>query len=142
MESDDPVAPFIGTWDLVDWRIVDPSGDVTFPWGEDPRGQLVYTREGRMSAHLMGSFAESDGGSGGLQDLSYWGSFSVDPDAEIVTHHVDGSSVPSWVGSEQARSFEFLGEDRLLLSAALGSSGGGAASPHRLTWVRVQRPIR
>lgn len=157
MESDDPVTPFIGTWDLVDWRIVDPSGEVVFPWGEDPRGQLIYTRTGRMSAHLMTAPPESENGSGpgagedggdgtedgGVrQDLSYWGSFIVDPDARTVTHRVTGSSASSWVGSNQVRGFEFLGEDRLLLTAPQGSSAGGQGAPHRLTWVRVRPPAR
>lgn len=141
MESDDPVAPFVGTWDLVDWRIVEPSGEVVFPWGEDPRGQLVYTREGRMSAHLMASPPDPADGSGGRRDLSYWGSFSVDPDAETVTHHVTGSSAPGWPGSDQIRSFQFLGADRLLLSAPRGPSSG-ATAPHRLTWVRVRATDR
>lgn len=156
MERDEAAAPFLGTWDLVDWRIVEPEGEVIFPYGEDARGQIVYTDDGRMSAHLMGlpdpesgpdggsGSPRSDGEDGGaredgpFQSFSYWGSFTVDPAAETVTHHVIGSSSRSWVGSDQVRGFEFLGEDRVVLTAPRTLPDGSTGAPQRLTWVRVR----
>lgn len=142
MESDDPAAPFLGAWELVDWRIVQPSGEVIFPYGEDARGQIVYTDGGRMSAHLMELSEGSEGSDAaegsGFQSFHYWGDFTVDPDAETVTHHVIGSSSESWVGSDQVRGFEFLGGDRVILTAPRTLSDGSTGPPQRLTWVRVQ----
>lgn len=142
MERDDPTTPFLGAWELVDWRIVQPSGEVTFPYGEDARGQIVYTDDGRMSAHLMRlpDASEATGGSdgGGFQSFHYWGDFTIDLDAETVTHHVLGSSSESWVGSDQVRGFEFLGEDRVILTAPRTLADGSTGPPQRLTWVRVQ----
>ncbi|MFP3948074.1 MAG: lipocalin-like domain-containing protein, partial [Longimicrobiales bacterium] len=95
MERDDPAAPFLGAWELKDWRVAEPSGEVTYPYGEDARGQIVYTDEGRMSAHLMRPPDESEASDGdeeeGFQSFHYWGTFTVDLDAETVTHHVLGS---------------------------------------------------
>ena len=83
MESDDPAAPFLGAWELVDWRIVQPSGEVTFPYGEEARGQIVYTDGGRMSAHLMqlsdGSEGSADVDGSGFQSFHYWGDFNRKP---------------------------------------------------------------
>lgn len=142
MESDDPAAPFLGAWELVDWRIVQPSGEVIFPYGEEARGQIVYTDGGRMSAHLMelsnGSEGADDVEGGEFQSFHYWGDFTVDPDAGTVTHHVIGSSSESWVGSDQVRGFEFLGEDRVILTAPRTLSDGSTGAPQRLTWLRVQ----
>jgi hypothetical protein len=38
--------------------------------------------------------------------LGYWGPFVVDAAAGHVTHIVEGSSNPSWVGSGQVRHYE------------------------------------
>jgi hypothetical protein len=117
---------FIGAWDLIEWRVTDGSGNVRYPYGEDARGQVTYSVDGRMSAHLMRP--PSDPADAPPQYLSYWGTFSVDARARTVTHHVMGSDQANWIGSDQVRGFAFDGGDRLILS--LGSN--------RLTWVRVR----
>jgi hypothetical protein len=119
---------FTGTWDLVDWRTTSAAGEVRFPYGEGAQGQLIYTVDGRMSAHLMNPPA--DPSEAPLQHLAYWGTVTLDVQAGTVTHHVLGSNQANWIGSAQVRAFSFQGDDRLVLS--LGSN--------RLTWVRVRSP--
>ena len=120
--------PFLGAWDLVDWRTTDAAGNVRFPYGEEAQGQVTYSADGRMSAHLMRP--PEDPADAPPQYLAYWGTFSVDPSARTVTHHVIGSDQRNWIGSDQVRGYEFQGDDRLVLS--LGSN--------RLTWVRARSP--
>lgn len=128
--------PLIGTWELVDWRSVDGSGEVTFPWGEDPRGQIIYSAE-RMSAQLM-RLPDSGEGPEGFRDLSYWGTYDLDEENGTVTHHVLGSSSESWVGSDQLRGFRLDGPDRVTL-LVLGRVGEERSSPSsELTWERVR----
>jgi YD repeat-containing protein len=43
----------LGAWRLVSWEARDATGRVTYPLGEDARGQLSYDGSGRMSAQLM-----------------------------------------------------------------------------------------
>jgi hypothetical protein len=117
---------FTGTWDLVDWRTTSTAGEVRFPYGEAAQGQLIYTADGRMSAHLMNPPA--DPSAAPSQHLAYWGAVTLDVQAGTITHHVIGSNQANWIGSEQVREFSFQGDDRLVLS--LGSN--------RLTWVRVR----
>ena len=117
---------FVGAWELVDWRAADAAGTVRFPYGEDAQGQITYSANGRMSAHLMRPPA--DPADAPPQHLSYWGRFSLDADAGTVTHHVIGSDQSNWLGSDQVRQFAFEGDDRLVLS--LGSN--------RLTWERAR----
>jgi Lipocalin-like domain len=116
----------VGAWDLLDWRTTDASGDVRFPYGEEAQGQVTYSADGRMSAHLMRP--PENPADAPRQFLSYWGTFSVDAAAHTVTHHVIGSDQANWIGSEQVRGYVFEGDDRLVLS--LGSN--------RLTWVRAR----
>ena len=120
------VEHFLGAWELVDWRASDGSGNVRFPYGEEAQGQITYTADGRMSAHLMRPPA--DLADAPPQYLSYWGRFSLDAEAGTVTHHVIGSDQDNWIGSDQVRQFIFEGDDRLVL--ALGSN--------RLTWERAR----
>ena len=118
--------PFLGAWELVDWRTTDASGTVRFPYGENAQGQVTYSADGRMSAHLMRP--PEDPADAPPQYLGYWGTFSVDASSQTVTHHVIGSDQRNWIGSNQVRGFEFVTADRLILS--LGSN--------RLTWERAR----
>jgi hypothetical protein len=122
------IDPFLGAWDLVDWRTTDATGTVRFPYGEDAQGQITYSPDGRMSAHLMRP--PEDPADAPPQYLAYWGRFTVDASTRTVTHHVIGSDQRNWIGSNQVRGFEFVDSDRLILS--LGSN--------RLTWVRARAP--
>jgi hypothetical protein len=121
-----PMERFLGAWELVDWRSTDAAGNVTFPHGENAGGQVTYTANGRMSAHLMRP--PEDPADAPSQYIGYWGPFTVDFTAGTVTHHVIGSTQRNWIGSDQVRNFQFEGNDRLILS--VGSS--------RLTWVRAR----
>jgi hypothetical protein len=46
---------------------------------------------------------------------SYFGTFTIDPAAQTVRHHVRGAWYPNWTGHDQVRYFKFDG-NRLLLS--------------------------
>lgn len=120
------VERFLGSWELVDWRTTSGAGEVDFPYGENARGQITYTPDGRMSAHLMRP--PEDPSDEPPQHLAYWGTFSLQAADGTVTHHVIGADRRNWIGSDQVRSFEFVGDDRLVL--ALGSN--------RLTWERAR----
>lgn len=119
---------FVGAWELVDWRTTSSTGTVNFPYGENAKGQISYTSDGRMSAHLMRP--PEDASDAPTQYLGYWGAFSLDTTARTVTHHVVGSDQANWIGSDQVRGFSFEADGSLILSA--GSN--------RLTWVRVRPP--
>ncbi len=46
--------------------------------------------------------------------IGYWGTFSVDMKKAIVIHHIEGCWFPSWIGTNQIRSFHFKGNDLIL----------------------------
>jgi hypothetical protein len=123
-------ARFLGAWELVRWTSVGPDGQTTFPYGENARGQISYTPEGRMSAHLMRPPA--DPSDAPPQHLSYWGTYSVDTAAGTITHHVLGADRANWIGSDQVRRFRFEGDDVLVLS--LGAQD--------LVWRRASHDLR
>lgn len=136
-ESDpgDPAGRFVGSWRLDSWTTAEGADRC----GEDgpPAGQIIYSADGQMSAQLGCPGVEPTVGSDPLtaeqerrrltrQHFSYYGRYTVDPEAGTVTHHVLGSISAGWVGEDRVRAYTFEGDDRLVLDA------GGA----KLVWVR------
>jgi lipocalin-like protein len=127
-EQAGPVAQrLVGAWRMLSFESFDQNGAAR-PGNYDV-GMIVYDASGRMSAHLMHS---SNKASAPLTDdadraaayrryLGYWGPFSVDEAKGIVVHRVEGSSNPSWVGSDQVRHYRLSADGkRLTLSVKNG----------------------
>jgi hypothetical protein len=119
--------PFLGSWGLVSFEEVLPSGEVLKPFGDSPSGSILYQADGRMSAQVsVGSpirFANEDPLRASAEEATaawrtyfgYWGSFKVYAEKGVVVHRVEGSSFPNWMGTEQVRHFRFDGPNRLIL---------------------------
>jgi hypothetical protein len=111
-----------------------PSGEVTYPYGEKLFGRLIYTTEGFMSVFLMNPdrprFASEDPLAGTREEIeaayrgfdAYCGSFTVNMDRATVTHHIQASKYPNWIGTDQVRSFE-IQNNRLKLKADIETGG-------------------
>ena len=141
---------FIGVWKLVSCEFRDKAtGEIQYPFGTTPIGRITYDAAGRMSAQLMDPGRQKVGGSptralpavikeASCEDIramvtgfiAYFGTFSIDEPSRTVTHHVQSSLIPSWVGSDLRRSYEFSGADQLILTAI---SEQGTS---RLVWQR------
>jgi len=129
MKSDSPqsTASFIGTWRLVSYLVIELSGR-TYPyWDDHPIGQLVYTADGHMSAQVydarrspLGVDPESASAESVrplyVGSAAYFGTYSVDTATHRVTHVVEGSWLPDWIGRHLERSYRFVGDDQLELS--------------------------
>jgi len=117
--------PFVGTWQLTSWKNTSRDGVVTYPCGSHPVGYLLYTEDGYMAAEVMDpdrhladaalppepGMAQTPHEKKRLTDqvtfLAYCGTYSYSIEEELMTHSVRASSIPSWVGKDQSRRFEF-----------------------------------
>jgi hypothetical protein len=135
-----PVAQrLVGAWELVNYEII--AADGSRRPGTYDRGQISYDASGRMSAHLMNSANTADQApqtddaraAAYRRYLGYYGPFVVDEAKGIVTHIVDGSSNPSWVGSRQVRYYE-LSADNAKLTLSLRDANG--RTTQSLVWKR------
>lgn len=135
-----PVAQrLVGAWQLVNYEII--AADGSRRPGAYDRGQISYDSSGRMSAHLMNSANKADQtpptdearAAAYRRYLGYYGPFVVDEAKGIVTHIVDGSSNPSWVGSRQVRYYE-LSADNQQLTLSLRDTNG--RTTQSLVWKR------
>ena len=108
------------------WSAQTEDGAVTYPFGEDAEGSLVYTPGGWMAGTLVDparALMSTDDVIGGSETeraaafatyVAYCGTYEVEGD--VVVQRVQMSLFPNWVGSEQKRYFE-LSDDELLLRA-------------------------
>lgn len=129
----------VGAWELVNYEII--AADGTKRPGAYDRGQISYDASGRMSAHLMNSANKAEQtpqtddarAVAYRRYLGYYGPFVVDEAKGIVTHIVDGSSNPSWVGSRQVRYYA-LSADNAQLTLSLRDANG--RTTQSLVWKR------
>jgi hypothetical protein len=95
-----------------------------------------------MSAQLMRSdrptftsgqrASEADRAAAYSSYIAYFGHYTIEPEKGTVTHHVEGGLIPSMVGSDMPRYFEFSKDGKsLFLSVKNGERVVG-----KLRWDR------
>ena len=137
----------INTWQLESFELRREDGTIVYPFGKDPIGRLIYTDAGHFAVQLMKRerivFASGDQLRGTPTEIeasfqsvvAYYGRYSFDELGHTVTHEVEGSLFPNWIGQSLKRRATFE-TDRLELSTE-PTSFDGLNSVGVLTW-RVQ----
>ncbi len=139
--------PLIGGWRLRSWVSIADDGSEARPMGDAPDGLLAYTATGTMIG-IMGPDARprfsTDDVTGGAPEeqaqafgtfIAYGGRYAIDGDT--VTHHVETSLFPNWIGTEQRRRWSLDASRRQLTITSPPLVLGGASRIQRLTWERV-----
>lgn len=133
-----------GTWKLVIFQRLLPTGEWVDYWGEKVEGQLIYTADGYLSVQQMqpgrSVFAADAKVFGTTQEIveafkgyvAYSGRYEVDEEAGIVTHIVECSLFPNWVGQRLERVYQFSDIYLTLVTAPVRGS-----SQARLIWQRL-----
>jgi hypothetical protein len=106
----------IGAWHLV--RIDAPGPDGKFASGPQPKGMLIYTRDGHMSVQLMYPASANTVSNEYVRNgyEASFGGYDVDEAAHTVTHHIQGSITGDLlVGKDLPRRFEFTSEGNLVI---------------------------
>lgn len=132
----------VGSWEMVSFENI--AADGTRRPGAYDRGQIFYDASGRMSAQLMHSSNKADQSpptdearaTAYRRYLGYYGPFVVDEAKGTVTHIVEGSSNPSWVGSRQVRYYELTPDGQQLTLSVRNADGRVTGT---LVWKRSKR---
>ena len=134
----------VGTWRVVRFVDINPSGKVTYPFGQKPRGYVVYDPTGHLSVQIMrvpaqptfvagdddkGTDAEVRGAYDGF--VANFGTYRVDEAHSVVTHVVEGNLKPSYTGTEQPRPFKLDG-DVLIIKVRDKDGSSGIRELHRV----------
>ena len=138
--AEDIADRFVGAFKLVSYVAYDRDGSATPTPYRD--GIIMYDATGHMSVHLMhgdrarpeGTLTDADRTAMYSSYIAYYGSYEVLVANGVVEHHVDGSLIPSLVGTTQVRHFEFEEDgDTLILMVKNGDRVQG-----RLRWERYR----
>ena len=142
-------SPLIGAWKLVAIEERDAQGQLVTPldYGPEPIGLIMYDATGHMSVQAMrrgrSKFASDDVHLATPQQAkeafvgygAYFGTYTVDQQAGLVVHHVEGSLIPNWEGLPQRRRFTISGDKLTLEPPEIQAAG--QKRTRRLTWQRL-----
>jgi hypothetical protein len=118
-----------GRWRLASYEARSAQGAVRLPMGPGATGVLQYTADRKVSVHIMSRAAAGY--------FAYYGDYEVDEARGAVTHVIELSSDPGFVGARNLRNAALQGAGpgaRLVLSGPMTLDG----APHtiRVVWVR------
>lgn len=126
---------FVGDWRLVSFEARLSNGEAIEPYGKKPVGRISYNEDGRMSVQIMGEqhqpFAVADKARSTLEEAAaalkayeaYFGTYEINESVGEVVHHVEGSLLPNWTGTEQHRFYKFVGNQLILSSDEVPYNG-------------------
>ena len=138
--ADEIAKQLIGSWKLSSWTIQIVGGDVTEPFGPNPKGRAVFTPDGYATFVIVAADrkpATNNEESAALLKtlMAYTGKFSIDGDKFITK--VDISWNELLTGQDQLRFFKLEG-DKLTIRTAEQTSAvyPGKKVVGTLTWER------
>jgi hypothetical protein len=130
----------VGTWDFVVAEVTAPDGKKSFPFGETPKGILIFTPDGRFAQIHIASdvpkIASNNRLTGTAEEyaeimrrsVSVFGTYTVDEDNKTVTYRIVSASYPNWQGEAQTRTIDRLSEDEFVNTNHNVAGGRGSAS--------------
>jgi hypothetical protein len=132
----------IGVWSLVSYQAQDENGNIIYPLGKDATGFIMYHPDGYMSAQLMKqgrpAYASGDLHEGTKEEMSeaalgylaYCGKYEIDEETSTLTHHMEVSMNPTWLGQKQPRVASIEGD--------ILSIYNGLHPDQKLIWKKVK----
>ena len=124
----------VGVWRLKKTAATGDDGQPMHPpYGEDPRGLLVFYADGRMMSVLCDSRKELPAGESVREYMSYCGNYTWD--GKTLVTRVDASAEPARVGGEQTRFTSF--ENGLLVLTQKPRPWQGKTQHRVLVWEKI-----
>ena len=120
----------VGTWTLVSSDQMRPDGSKLKQFGANPNGINVFDANGRfflMMASADNSRIASNDRSmeDGLivESIAYYGTYTVNEEVNVISLHLDASTFPNQVGTDQKRNITSLTANQLKYSSPANNSG-------------------
>src|SRR3954466_12787811 len=100
----------VGSWDFVVAEVTAPDGKKPFPFGETPKGIIVFTPDGHFTQIHVASDVPKIASNNRLtgtpeeyatimrRSISVFGTYTVDEAKKTVTFHIVSSTYPNWEG--------------------------------------------
>lgn len=143
----------LGSWELMEWAVMDTEGHKQKLFGGNAQGRLLYNADGYISATLQipgqEPFGEQDpraATEGELAEasrrfISYTGTFSTEDDPCAVIHRVECCNFPRYRGQAMRRfvKLETAGCDRMLTLTCDEVSPSLEGGRDTLRWRKASR---
>jgi len=134
-----------GAWTMVS-NVLDQGGNKTEPYGPDAKGSVILTSNGRVILVItradVPKFASNNRTTGTPEEnkaamagsIAYFGTYTVNDADKMLVMHLEGSTYPNWVGTDQKRTLELSGDEMKFINQN-PSMGQGTVT---VTWKRVK----
>jgi len=143
----------VGTWTLVSSDQVRPDGTKLRQFGSDPKGINVFDANGRFFVMIasadnlqIASIGRSKTNSeeDGLivESIAYYGTYTVNEDVTVISLHLDASTFPNQVGTDQKRTITSLTAGELKYSSPAAISGVQVLIVGQIFWALEEAPPR
>src|SRR5665811_631882 len=105
----------VGSWNFVTAEVVAPDGKKSFPFGETPKGIIIFTAGGQFAQIHVASDVPKIASNNRLtgtpeeyttimrRSISVFGNYTVNEEKKTVTFKIVSSTYPNWQGEEQER---------------------------------------
>ncbi len=116
----------VGSWNFVVAEVVAPDGKKSFPFGETPKGILIFTAAGQFAQVHVASdvpkIASNNRLTGTPEEyaaimrrrISLFGTYSVNEEKKTVTYNIVSSTYPNFAGEAQERTIDKLTADEFI----------------------------
>ena len=133
-------ALIVGSWDFVVAEVKAPDGKISYPFGEKPKGIIIFTADGHFAqVHAAGDLpriASNNRLTGTPEEyaaimrrsLSLFGTYAVDEAKKTVTFNIASSTFPNFAGEAQLRTIDKLTADEFVNTNPNVAGGRGSAS--------------
>src|SRR5438874_552642 len=130
----------VGSWNFVVAEVTAPDGKKSFPFGETPKGILIFTADGRFAQIHVASDVPRIASNNRLtatpeeyagimrRSLSVFGTYTVDEANKTVTYNIVSASFPNWEGEAQTRAIDKLTTEEFVNTNPGVAGGRGSAS--------------
>jgi hypothetical protein len=126
----------VGTWTVVSWEQVRPDGSKFHRFGANPKGMQVFDANGNFIVLFarpdLPKLASANPSTPTPEEakaivggaIGYYGTYTVDDAAKVVTLHIAASSFPNQVGVGQKRTVTSITSDELKYQNTTVLTGG------------------
>jgi hypothetical protein len=127
----DRAAPsLVGSWRLVKYADTPEGGEPVLAFGKEPIGLFIFTADGHISISFMRNPPDISSTSADQDPdtcipawyCAYFGTYTVSYERSVWVTRVLGGNIPSYLGTEQPRTFKLDG-DTLTISEAYTANG-------------------
>jgi hypothetical protein len=137
----------VGTWTLVSVDNIYPDGSRIHPYGEDPKGLLVFDEKGNYAIQILKAVrpkvASGDKNKCTPEEYaalvqgsnSHFGKYTVDEAGKTITFLIEHASFPNWEGTQQKRTYTYSSQE--IKYVVTQTTQGGVSVVAEVAWKKL-----